>query len=78
MADHATVQKGIKPMGINVGGLDRAARAIIGLVLVGFAVYDGGGVTRWLALPGAILVATAIFRFCPAYWLFGVKTCTRS
>jgi hypothetical protein len=33
------------------------------------------GNARWWGLVGVGLLATGIFRFCPAYLPFGIKTC---
>lgn len=67
----------------NVGSIDRTIRFVVGLLLVVFpfvpqtaALLAGWG--NWAyAVPviGLVMLATAIFRFCPAYTLFGVRTC---
>lgn len=68
----------------NIGRLDRAARFIAGLVflVLPFVLAGEGGVMAamggyaWLSfLVGAVMLVTAVFRFCPAYWLFGIRTC---
>lgn len=67
----------------NVGSLDRMVRLIIGLALIvipfvpAFAArFVGIGPWVWvMPVAGAILVLTAVSRFCPAYYLFGVRTC---
>jgi hypothetical protein len=60
----------------NVGGFDRILRIVAGLVLLTFAaVYQGE--ERWFGLIGIIPLATALFRFCPAYTLLGISTCKR-
>ena len=58
----------------NVGNVDRAIRAIVGALLVIWALA-GGPVWAWV---GVVPLATAIFRFCPAYTLFGYSTCAPS
>jgi hypothetical protein len=51
----------------NVGNIDRLIRAAVGVVLIA-GVFLG---VHWVAgLIGAVLLATAWFRFCPAYALF--------
>jgi hypothetical protein len=51
----------------NVGNIDRLIRAAVGVVLI-VGVFFG---VHWVAgLIGAVLLATAWFRFCPAYALF--------
>ena len=59
-------------MKFNVGGADRALRILVGLVLIGLAAVGSVGWWGWL---GVIPLATGLFRFCPAYTLFGVNTC---
>jgi hypothetical protein len=60
----------------NMGGIDRAIRAIVGIILL--ALYFMGtvaGVWGWLALiVGVALLATAIFGWCPPYSLLGINT----
>ncbi|WP_431285744.1 YgaP family membrane protein [Humitalea sp. 24SJ18S-53] len=66
---------------INVGSLDRAIRFVLGAVLlVAPFVFPGvfAAMGAWrlaVAAVGAVLLGTAVFRFCPAYWLFGIRTC---
>lgn len=59
-------------MQANVGTIDRILRAVIGLALISLVFIGPQTTWGWL---GLILVATAAFRFCPAYALFGVRTC---
>ena len=59
-------------MKVNVGGVDRILRAIVGLVLIGLTMAGTIGVWGWI---GLILLATGILSFCPAYGLLGIKTC---
>ena len=61
-------------MNANVGGIDRALRIVVGIVLFAlFFVLEGNA--RYLGLLGLVMLATGIFRFCPAYTLLGVNTC---
>lgn len=61
-------------MKANVGGIDRLLRILVGLGLLALVfVLDGG--ERWLGLVGILPLATGLFRFCPAYLLFGLNTC---
>lgn len=70
-------------MTTNIGTLDRALRAILGLALLvvalgGFAPVFEAGAAKWIAVAvGAVLLATAGMRICPAYMLFGIRTCKR-
>lgn len=56
----------------NVGGVDRALRAVVGLVLI--ALVFVGPQTPW-GWIGLIPLLTAVVGFCPAYLPFGLKTC---
>lgn len=62
----------MKKMKVNVGGLDRILRIIIGFVLVGLMLQGIIGVWGWL---GLVVMATGLFSFCPAYRLLGINTC---
>jgi len=61
----------------NMGGADRAIRAIVGIILL--ALYFMGTATGfwgWIALiVGIVFLATAAIGWCPAYMPFGIKTC---
>lgn len=55
----------------NVGGMDRAARAIAGLAVIGAGVYF----QSWWGAIGAVLLFTAAVGWCPPYALMGLSTC---
>ena len=57
----------------NVGTLDRALRVLLGLVLVGLALAGRIGPWGWI---GLLPLATGLLRRCPAYSLFGWRTCS--
>ena len=59
-------------MKINVGSTDRVLRIVIGLVLIGLAATDTVGMWGWI---GIVVLLTGVFRFCPAYAMFGMSTC---
>ncbi|MBV6322691.1 DUF2892 domain-containing protein [Duganella violaceipulchra] len=59
-------------MNANVGSIDRAIRIVIGLALIGAALAGVIGAWGWL---GVVPLATGLFRFCPAYLPFGIRTC---
>lgn len=59
-------------MKLNVGGTDRILRITVGVVLIALVLMGKIGVWGWI---GLIPLATGIFRFCPAYTLFGKNTC---
>ena len=71
----------------NVGGLDRVARVVVGLVLLAYAIaalyaplaaYLPGWPSiaewAWLGWLGFIPLATGLASTCPAYSIFGVST----
>ena len=61
----------------NVGSTDRILRIVAGIViLASFFVLDGN--VRWLALIGIVPLTTGLFRWCPAYALFGLNTCANA
>ncbi|MGQ9365640.1 YgaP family membrane protein [Azospirillum sp. ST 5-10] len=62
-------------MPTNVGGVDRALRAIVGLILI--ALVFVGPQTPW-GWIGLVPLLTAVIGYCPAYTLLGVKTCSAS
>lgn len=59
-------------MNANVGNIDRAIRILLGLCLIAATLAGAIGAWGWL---GIIPLATGIFRFCPAYVPFGIRTC---
>ena len=61
-------------MAANVGGIDRTVRIVAGIALLSlFFVLEGSA--RYWGLVGLLPLATGVFRFCPAYSLFGLNTC---
>lgn len=56
----------------NVGGIDRALRIILGLVLI--ALVFVGPQTPWGWL-GLVPLLTGFMRTCPLYALIGINTC---
>ena len=61
-------------MNANVGGIDRTLRIVVGIALLSlFFILEGGA--RYIGLIGIVVLATGVFRFCPAYTLLGVNTC---
>lgn len=61
-------------MKMNVGGIDRAIRILVGLVLIALAATNTVGWWGWL---GLIPLATGVFRFCPAYPILGINSCKK-
>ncbi|MFG1427028.1 YgaP family membrane protein [Roseixanthobacter glucoisosaccharinicivorans] len=68
---------------VNVGTVDRAVRALAGIILLLLpflpavaTALAGLGAWIWiLSAIGAVLLLTSVFRFCPAYTLLGIRTC---
>jgi len=60
-------------MKANVGGFDKGARIVVGVLLIGWALADGP-VWAWV---GVVPLVTGLFNFCPLYGLLGVNTCKR-
>jgi hypothetical protein len=59
-------------MKFNVGGADRILRIVVGLALIGLTLSDMIGAWGWI---GVVPLLTGIFKFCPAYAIFGMSTC---
>jgi hypothetical protein len=62
-------------MKVNMGGIDRTLRVVVGLALVIMAVTGTIGAWGWL---GVIPVLTGVVGFCPAYLPFGFSTCAKN
>ena len=62
----------------NVGSADRMIRLLAGVILLALPFLMGmpiSGATAIVMLAvGAILVVTAVIKFCPAYKIIGVST----
>ena len=61
-------------MKLNVGGIDRALRILIGLALIALAATGTVGWWGWL---GIVPLMTGLLRFCPVYTLLGFNSCPR-
>jgi len=59
-------------MKFNVGTPDRIIRVVVGLVLIALAATHIVGVWGWI---GVIPLLTGVFKFCPAYAIFGMSSC---
>lgn len=59
-------------MPINEGALDRVIRVVLGLAIISLVFI--GPQTPWAWL-GLVPLLTGVVGFCPAYALFGVRTC---
>ncbi|BCB08566.1 MULTISPECIES: YgaP family membrane protein [Halomonadaceae] len=59
-------------MKANVGGIDKVARIVVGLILIMLALTGTIGAWGWV---GVVPLATGLFNFCPLYPLLGISTC---
>ncbi|AXU19055.1 DUF2892 domain-containing protein [Novosphingobium sp. THN1] len=58
----------------NVGGIDRAARIVLGLVLIALVFVGPQTPFGWI---GVVPLLTGLMRTCPLYSLLGMNTCPR-
>lgn len=61
----------------NVGGIDRALRLVLGVVVLatGLALLAGGRDHGWLlTIVGSFVLASGVLGFCPPYVLLGIST----
>ncbi len=61
----------------NVGGVERAGRIVIGLLLIALAAFEVFSGTLRIAgfVVGGILFITGAVRWCLMNALFGISTC---
>lgn len=60
----------------NTGLVDRAARFVVGVMLLGlYGALDPPW--KYFTLVGLALIATALTAFCPLYAWLGIRTCKR-
>jgi hypothetical protein len=64
-------------MNLNMGHVDRAARVVIGLALIAFAIPLGFPQTgwNWLGWVGVVPVLTGLLGYCPLYAILGISSC---
>lgn len=58
----------------NVGVIDRAARIVLGLVLIALVFVGPQTPFGWI---GVVPLLTGLMRTCPLYSLLGMNTCPR-
>ena len=58
----------------NMGSLDRSIRVIVGLLLISLVFIGPQSAWGWI---GVVPLITAALGNCPAYTLFGIKTCRK-
>lgn len=63
----------MKALKTNVGGLDATLRVLAGLALIG--LFAAGAIGPW-GLVGIVFLLTGLLRYCPAYQLLGIHTCS--
>ena len=60
----------------NVGGIDRGLRIVAGSALVALSFVGPWTETLFpWGLIGIVPLATGLIGWCPAYSIFGIKTC---
>ena len=59
----------------NVGTLDRIARVVLGVFLISLVFVGPQSPWGWI---GVVPLLTAAIKFCPAYKLFGLRTCAKT
>jgi len=61
----------------NVGTTDRAIRIVLGIILIalGLSHVVTGGLAIAAYVVGAVALVTGVFRYCPAWTVFGINTC---
>jgi hypothetical protein len=61
-------------LNVNVGGIDRILRVVLGIALIALVFFGPKTAWGWL---GLIPLLTGLFQVCPLYSLLGVNTCPR-
>jgi len=59
-------------MNANVGGIDKLLRIVAGIVLLVLAAVGIGTPWTWI---GVVPLVTGLLGWCPAYSMFGLRTC---
>ncbi len=64
-------------LSLNVGGLDRILRLIVGVALIALAYFGllSGTAAIVAYVIAAIALVTGLVRFCPVHALIGINTC---
>jgi len=57
----------------NIGNVDRAFRAILGVIVLALGYYN----QNYWGLVGFVFLGTATIAFCPLYRIFKISTCTK-
>ena len=56
----------------NISTIDRALRIAFGVASIGASLLGYIGPWGWI---GLLPLAPGVYRFCPAYWPFGLSAC---
>lgn len=59
-------------MSLNEGTIDRVLRVLVGLSILSLAFVGPRTMWGWF---GLVPLITGVVGFCPAYALFGIRTC---
>ncbi len=63
-------------MPCNVGGVERAARIVLGIALLGTSTALFSGTVAMIGyVVGGIALITGLVRFCPLSAVLGINTC---
>ncbi len=62
-------------MQTNTGTLDRGLRIAAGIALIALIALAATGTVGAWGWIGVVPLATGLLGWCPAYTLFGIKTC---
>ncbi|EPX77017.1 YgaP family membrane protein [Litoreibacter arenae] len=68
-------------MTTNVGNIDRAVRALLGIVLIaipfvsGLALFESTLASAISVIVGLVMLVVATTRVCPIYSILGIKSC---
>lgn len=54
----------------NIGAIDKIARYVVGILIIGLGLYY----QSWWGLIGLFPIAIAAIGYCPPYALFGICT----
>ncbi|KOR32544.1 hypothetical protein TI05_06610 [Achromatium sp. WMS3] len=58
----------------NIGTIDRVVRIVLGVLLIGFGLYQ----KAWWGAIGVIPIATAFLQWCPVYLPFHFSSYTEA
>ncbi|MEY2343246.1 DUF2892 domain-containing protein [Acidithiobacillus sp. IBUN Pt1247-S3] len=56
----------------NEGGLDRGLRILLGAFVISLVFWGPSSAWGWL---GVVPLVTGLVGWCPAYSIFGIRTC---